>query len=257
MGKVIAITNYKGGVGKTTSTINLAYFLANEHKKKVLLIDFDPQANLSYGFGIEDDIENNIYSVLRNDCKLEEAIIRKFNMDIISSTLDLSVADVEFSGRTMREFILKKLLAPIKDNYDIILIDCPPNLGLLTINAIVASDYYLIPLQAEFFALKGLTKLVDAVKMIKQETECNIELIGVFLTRYNPRKTLSRDVLTLVQENMGNKVFETYIRENIALSEAQSLGFPIAIYDKETDKQNNGTEDYQNLTKELLKKVKL
>ena len=255
MGHIIAVTNYKGGVGKTTSTINIAAHLAKK-KNKVLVIDLDPQANLSHGFGIDDDLEKNVYTIFRGEYTVKDSIITKSKIDIVPSTLDLSVADAEFNTRTMREFMLKKILAPVKDDYDFILIDCPPNLALLTINAIVAADFYVIPLQAEFFALKGLAKLVNAVKMIKDETQSNIELAGIFLTRFNQRKTLSKDVLSFVQESMGDKIYECYVRENVAIAEAQSMGISIFDYDKQTEKVSNGAEDYRELTEEILKKIK-
>ncbi|MDO1450750.1 ParA family protein [Rhodocytophaga aerolata] len=255
MAKVITVLNMKGGVGKTSSVINISAIL-KEKGNKVLLIDLDAQANLTQGLGISDDLDKTTYTLLRRDFKIEEVIYKKDGIDIIPSSIDLSVADLELSSRTLRELILQNLLEPVKNKYDYILIDCPPNLGLLTINAIAASDYYLIPLQAEYFALRGLVKLIEAIDFIRSETRTNIQLAGVFLTRFNKQKTLSKDVADVAKEQLKGKLLKSFIRENIAIAESQAEGLSIFEYDKKFNKESNGAVDYRNLTTEILTLIK-
>lgn len=251
---IITMLNMKGGVGKTTSVINIAAKM-KQLGKRMLLIDLDPQANLTQGLGFDDDQEKTIYTALRGDYTLKDVIASKNGIDIVPSTIDLSVADAEFNSKISREQMLKKVIKPIQNNYDIILIDCAPNLALLTVNAIAASTHYLIPMQAEYFALRGLLKLIDAVDYIKQGTESGMELLGVFLTRFNKQKTLSRDVYDITADQVKEKLFQTNVRENIALAEAQAKGISIYDYDSEMDKKSNGADDYSNLTTELLNRL--
>lgn len=246
MAKVISISNHKGGVGKTTSTINIGFAL-NKKKKKVLLIDLDPQANLSQSLNIIDS-QYNIYGSLKGEYKLTPVNIIK-DVDIIPSILDLSGAEIEMSSEAGREYILKELIDEIKDKYDYIIIDSPPSLGLLTINAFTASDIILIPLQAHFLALQGLTKLFEVVDKIKKRLNKDLKIGGVFITQYDNRKVLNRDVFSTIKNHLDKDVFDTKIRENIALAEAPAQGLDIFRYNPES----NGAIDYLNLSLEILK----
>jgi len=247
--KVISISNHKGGVGKTTSAINIGAGL-NLLKKKVLLIDLDPQANLSQSLGIINE-PINIYGALRGEYKLQPIEILK-GLDVIPSTLDLSGAEVELSSEPGREYILKELIEPLRASYDFIIIDSPPSLGLLTINSFTASDEILIPLQAQYLALQGLTKLVEVVDKIKQRLNKGLKVGGVFITQYDSRKVLNRDVVETIQAHFKDEVFKTKIRDNIALAEAPSMGLDIFRYNSKC----NGAEDYLALSKEVLKRSK-
>lgn len=245
MSKVISISNHKGGVGKTTSAINIGAGL-NKLKKKVLLIDLDPQANLSQSLGIVEP-ERNIYGALRGDYPLEPIEILK-GLDLIPSTLDLSGAEIEMSGEAGREYILKELIDPIKENYDFIIIDSPPSLGLLTINAFTSSDEILIPLQAQYLALQGLTKLMEVIDKIKRRLNKDLKLGGVFITQYDNRKVLNKNVVATIEAHFKDEVFKTKIRDNIALAEAPAQGLDIFRYNS----KSYGAEDYFKLSKEIL-----
>jgi chromosome partitioning protein len=247
--RVISISNHKGGVGKTTSAINIGAGL-NILKKKVLLIDLDPQANLSQSLGIIDN-DKNIYGALRGQYKLEPINILK-GLDLIPSTLDLSGAEVELSGEPGREYILKELIDPLRGSYDFIIIDSPPSLGLLTINSFTASDEILIPLQAQYLALQGLAKLVEVVDKIKSRLNKGLKIGGVFITQYDNRKVLNRDVVETIEAHFKDEVFKTKIRDNIALAEAPSQGLDIFRYNSKT----YGAEDYLALSKEIIKRSK-
>jgi chromosome partitioning protein len=247
MSKVISISNHKGGVGKTTSAINIGGGL-NKLGKKVLLIDLDPQANLSQSLGVTEP-EKTIYGALRGEYKLEPIEIIK-GLDIIPSTLDLSGAEVELSGEAGREYILKELVDSIKNDYDTIIIDSPPSLGLLTINAFTCADSILIPLQAQYLALQGLSKLVEVVDKIKKRLNKELEIGGVFITQYDNRKVLNRDVVETIETHFKDKVFKSKIRDNVALAEAPAVGLDIFRYNS----KSYGAEDYLNLCKEIIKK---
>jgi chromosome partitioning protein len=249
MSKVISVSNHKGGVGKTTSAINIGAGL-NKLGKKVLLIDLDPQANLSQSLGLIEP-ERNIYGSLRGEYKLEPLGILK-GLDIIGSTLDLSGAEVEMSGEAGREYILRELIEPIRNNYDYILIDSPPSLGLLTINSFTASDEIFIPLQAQYLALQGLAKLTEVIEKIKKRLNKELKIGGVFITQYDSRKVLNRDVVATIQAHFKDVVFNTIIRDNIALAEAPAQGLDIFRYNAKT----NGAEDYLSLSKEIVKRHK-
>jgi chromosome partitioning protein len=244
MSKVIAISNHKGGVGKTTSAINIGAGL-NSLGKKVLLIDLDPQANLSQSLGII-ETERTIYGALRGLHGLEPISLLP-GLDVVPSTLDLSGAEIELSGEAGREFILKDLLEPIKRKYDYILIDSPPSLGLLTINAFTASDQIFIPLQAQYLALQGLTKLVEVIEKIKRRLNPNLKIGGVFITQYDSRKVLNRDVVEAIKGHFSKELFTTYIRDNVALAEAPAQGLDIFRYNP----KSHGAEDYLSLCKEI------
>jgi chromosome partitioning protein len=245
--KVISISNHKGGVGKTTSAINIGAGL-NKLGKKILLIDLDPQANLSQSLGLINQ-ERNIYGALRGEYTLESVEILK-GLDVIPSTLDLSGAEVELSSEPGREYILKELIEPLKASYDFIIIDSPPSLGLLTINSFTASDEILIPLQAQYLALQGLTKLVEVVDKIKQRLNKGLKVGGVFITQYDSRKVLNRDVVDTIKAHFKDQVFKTKVRDNIALAEAPSLGLDIFRYSP----KSYGAEDYLSLSKEIVKR---
>ena len=247
MSKVISISNHKGGVGKTTSAINIGAGL-NLLKKKVLLIDLDPQANLSQSLGLINE-PINIYGALRGEYKLQPIEILK-GLDVIPSTLDLSGAEVELSSEPGREYILKELIEPLRSSYDFIIIDSPPSLGLLTINSFTASDEILIPLQAQYLALQGLAKLVEVVDKIKGRLNKGLKIGGVFITQYDSRKVLNRDVVDTIQAHFKDQVCKTKIRDNIALAEAPSQGLDIFRYNN----KSKGAEDYLALSKEVLKR---
>ena len=247
MSKVISISNHKGGVGKTTSAINIGAGL-NKLGKKVLLIDFDPQANLSQSLGlINQDI--NIYGALRGEYKLQPITVTE-GLDVIPSTLDLSGAEVELSSEAGREYILRDLIEPLRNSYDYILIDSPPSLGLLTINAFTASDEVLIPLQSQYLAIQGLSKLVEIIDKIKKRLNKNLKVGGVFITQYDSRKVLNRDVVGTIQAHFKEEVFKTKIRDNVALAEAPTQGTDIFRYQP----KSYGAEDYLSLCREILKR---
>lgn len=247
MSKIISISNHKGGVGKTTSAINIGAGL-NKLKKKVLLIDLDPQANLSQSLGVIEP-ERTIYGAIRGDYDIEPIEILK-GLDLIPSTLDLSGAEVEMSGEAGREYILKELIEPLRSSYDFIIIDSPPSLGLLTINAFTASDSILIPLQAQYLALQGLTKLIEVVDKIKRRLNKELRIGGVFITQYDSRKVLNRDVVATIEAHFKDEVFKTRVRDNIALAEAPAQGLDIFRYNP----KSYGAEDYLSLSKEILKR---
>jgi chromosome partitioning protein len=247
MSKVISISNHKGGVGKTTSAINIGAGL-NKLGKTVLLIDLDPQANLSQSLGIVEPKET-IYGALRGEYKLQPIEILK-GLYLVPSTLDLSGAEVEMSGEAGREYILKEIIDPIRDSYDYIIIDSPPSLGLLTINSFTASDEILIPLQAQYLALQGLTKLMEVVDKIKRRLNKGLKVGGVFITQYDSRKVLNRDVAQTIEAHFKDEVFKTKIRDNVALAEAPAQGVDIFRYNP----KSYGAEDYLKLSKEILKR---
>jgi len=248
MSKVITISNHKGGVGKTTSVINIGAGL-NKLGKKVLLIDLDPQANLTQSLNIGEN-ENNIYKILKGEVKPEPIEILK-NFYVIPSTLDLSGAEVELTGEAGREYILKEIIKPLRNKFDFILMDCPPSLGLLTINAFTSSDKVIIPLQAEYLALQGLTKLLEVIEKIKKRLNKNLKFGGVFITQYDNRKVLHKDVVTTIEKHLKGNVFKTKIRDNVTLAEAPTKGLDIFRYNN----KSNGAEDYKQLCKEFLKTI--
>jgi len=247
MSKIISISNHKGGVGKTTSTINIGAGLV-ELGKKVLLIDLDPQANLSQSLGYPDE-DVNIYGAFKGDYKIQPIQVVK-GLDIIPSTLDLSGAEVEVSEEAKAKYILKKLLDPIRASYDYILIDCPPSLGLLTINAFIASDEVFIPLQAQYLAIQGLTKLIDVIDRVKSKLNKGIRVGGIFITQYDQRRILNRNVAAIIDNHFKDKVFNTKIRDNIALAEAPAENMDIFRYSS----KSYGAEDYLSLCKEIINK---
>lgn len=247
MAKIYAVSNHKGGVGKTTSTVNIGAALANKDNK-VLLVDLDPQSNLTQSLGIK-NAEITIYENLRGEKAILPLEARK-NLFVLPSSLDLSAAEIELSSEPGREYVLKEILSQLKDKFDYIFIDCPPSLGLLTINALAASDYVLIPLQAEYLPLRGLAKLTEVINKIKNRLNPKLEIGGVFLTQYDSRKVLHRDIAENVKNFFGSKMLKSTISNNIALAEAPSQGKDIFLYNKNC----KGAQDYNNLCNELIEK---
>lgn len=252
MGKIIALANQKGGVGKTTTAINLAASLA-VLEKKVLIVDADPQANATSGIGLEvRSVEKSIYECLIEGVAASEAIIHSEieGMDIIPSHIDLVGAEIEMLNMDDREHMLKKVIMPVKDQYDYILIDCSPSLGLITVNALSASDSVIIPVQCEYFALEGLGKLLNTIKIIQGRLNTDLEIEGFVLTMYDSRLRLSNQVVEEVRKHFQQMVFETLVQRNIKLSEAPSFGKPVVLYDAES----KGAVNYLNLARELITK---
>lgn len=250
--RVMAIINQKGGVGKSTTAVNLSAALG-ESKKKVLVIDFDPQGNTSSGYGIEkDELEHDVYDALLHDFPIEEIVLDTCepNVFVIPATIQLAGAEIELVSTMARESVLKNVLSPIVDDFDYVFIDCPPSLGLLTINALVAADSLLIPIQCEFYALEGLTKLLESMKMVKKRLNPELDVFGVVMTMYDSRTTLSKEVVEEVRKYFGKKVFKTIIPRSVKLSEAPSHGVPITMYSR----VNKGALAYRNLAKEVVRR---
>lgn len=250
LGKIISIANQKGGVGKTTTSINLSTVLAKKNKK-TLLIDADPQGNATSGVGIDKEIELSVYDVLIDDTKIEEAILKTNikNLDVCPSNIDLAGAEVELVPMMSREQRLKEKLEEIKDKYDYIIIDCPPSLGLITLNAFTASNSVLIPVQCEYYALEGLGQLLNTINLVKKHLNKDLEVEGALLTMFDSRTNLAKQVVNEVKKYFNDKVYKTVIPRNVKLSEAPSYGMPIIIYDP----KSKGAKCYEKLGKELIK----
>ncbi len=248
MGLVISLLNHKGGVGKTTSAINIGAALV-ELGKKVLLIDLDPQANLTLSLGIPRH-PNTIYEAIRGESPLVPYNVKE-NLDVVISTLDLSGAEMELINEAGREFIMRELFEPLKDNYDYLIIDCPPSLGLLTLNALTSSDIVYIPLQTEFLAMQGLAKIKQIIQKVKLRLNKKLEIGGVIPTMYDHRKVLNRDVVATIKKYFGALVFETMIRDNVALAEAPAQRKDIFAYNP----NSSGAEDYLALAREILERT--
>ncbi|MCL2336944.1 MAG: AAA family ATPase [Firmicutes bacterium] len=250
MGKIIAVANQKGGVGKTTTAVNLSAWLSILGCR-VLLVDFDPQGNATSGLGVDKDaLDSCIYDLLLGEAQMEQVKIVDLleRMDLIPASIELAGAEIEMVGMVNRERLLKQVLKQEKEHYDYIIIDCPPSLGLLTINAMVASDSVMVPLQCEYYALEGLGQLMNTIKLVKQDLNRELELEGVVLTMFDGRVNLAIQVVDEVKKYFPDQVYQSIIPRNVRLSEAPSHGKPVMLYDR----RSRGAEMYQSLAREVM-----
>ncbi|NBJ02100.1 ParA family protein [Lachnospiraceae bacterium] len=252
MNRVIAIANQKGGVGKTTTAINLSACLA-DLGKKVLALDLDPQGNMTSGLGVDkDEIERSVYDLIIGNAGIEECICKNVldNLDVLPSNIDLSAAEIEMIGVENKEFILKNEMEKIKDDYDFVIIDCPPALSMLTINAMTTADSVLVPIQCEYYALEGLTQLIHTIELVQERLNSSLQIEGVVFTMYDARTNLSLQVVENVKDNLNQNIYKTIIPRNIRLAEAPSYGMPINMYDP----KSAGAESYMQLADEVIHK---
>lgn len=252
MGRIIAIANQKGGVGKTTTAINLSASLASMDKK-VLAIDMDPQGNMTSGLGVDkEETENNIYSLIIGESEIEDCIYDSVeeNLKLIPSNMNLSAAEIELIGVEDKEFIIRNKVEKIKDNYDYIIIDCPPALSTLTINALTTANTVIVPIQCEYYALEGLSQLIHTIELVHERLNENLEIEGVVFTMYDARTNLSLQVVENVKDNLEQNIYKTIIPRNIRLAEAPSYGLPINMYDP----KSTGAESYKLLAEEVIHK---
>lgn len=250
MGRIIAIANQKGGVGKTTTAINLSACLA-EAGKKVLTIDLDPQGNTTSGLGVnKTEQEHTTYELLIGEDSVEECLLKEVlpNLDMLPSNINLSGAEIEMIGIEQKEFVLKKEIDKIRDQYDFVIIDCPPSLNMLTVNAMTTADTVLVPIQCEYYALEGLSQLIHTINLVKQRLNPRLELEGVVFTMYDARTNLSLQVVENVKSSLKNTVYKTIIPRNVRLAEAPSHGMPITLYDT----RSAGAESYRLLAEEVI-----
>ena len=252
MGRIIAVANQKGGVGKTTTSINLAACLA-EKGKKVLSVDMDPQGNLTSGLGVDkDSVEKSIYELIIGEVDIKEVINKEVleNLDIIPTSIDLSAAEIELIGVDDKEYILRNAIDQVKDQYDFVIIDCPPSLSMLTINAMTTADSVIVPIQCEYYALEGLSQLIHTVELVKDRLNSKLEIEGVVFTMYDARTNLSLQVVENVKDNLQQNIYKTIIPRNIRLAEAPSYGLPINKYDP----KSTGAESYMRLADEVIER---
>ena len=252
MGRIIAVANRKGGVGKTTTSINLAACLA-EKGKKVLAVDMDPQGNLTSGLGVDkDSVEKSIYELIIGEVDIKEVINKEVleNLDIIPTSIDLSAAEIELIGVDDKEYILRNAIDQVKDQYDFVIIDCPPSLSMLTINAMTTADSVIVPIQCEYYALEGLSQLIHTVELVKDRLNSKLEIEGVVFTMYDARTNLSLQVVENVKDNLQQNIYKTIIPRNIRLAEAPSYGLPINKYDP----KSTGAESYMRLADEVIER---
>lgn len=252
MGRIIAVANQKGGVGKTTTSINLSACLA-EAGQKVLVVDVDPQGNTTSGLGVDkNNVENTIYEMMLGECTVEESIIKDVleNLDVMPSNVNLAGAEIDLIGVDEREYILQKAMEKVRDNYDFIIVDCPPSLSMLTVNAMTASDTVLVPIQCEYYALEGLSQLIHTVNLVKERLNPELDMEGVVFTMFDSRTNLSMQVVDNVKSHLKQNIYNTLIPRNIRLAEAPSFGMPITKYDP----KSAGAEAYRKLAIEVMKK---
>ena len=250
MGRVIAVANQKGGVGKTTTTINLSAALA-EAGKQVLTIDIDPQGNTTSGLGVDkSQVDCTIYDLILGECSIEESVIVSDfeNLYLIPSNVDLAGAEIELIGIQNKEFIVRDAVKQIRDDYDFIIIDCPPSLNMLTINAMTTADTILVPIQCEYYALEGLSQLIHTINLVKERLNPDLDMEGVVFTMYDARTHLSLQVVENVKNNLHQKIYKTIIPRNVRLAEAPSHGLPITVYDT----KSAGAESYRLLAEEVI-----
>lgn len=250
MGRIIAVANQKGGVGKTTTSINLAACLA-EKGKKILAVDMDPQGNLTSGLGVDkDSVEKSIYELIIGEVDIKEVINKEVleNLDIIPTSIDLSAAEIELIGVDDKEYILRNAIDQVKDQYDFVIIDCPPSLSMLTINAMTTADSVIVPIQCEYYALEGLSQLIHTIDLVKDRLNNDLEIEGVVFTMYDARTNLSLQVVENVKENLQQNIYKTIIPRNVRLAEAPSYGQPITLYDP----RSTGAEAYRLLAEEVI-----
>ena len=255
MSRVIAIANQKGGVGKTTTSINLAACLA-EKGKKVLSIDLDPQGNMTSGLGVDkNEVSNTVYELMLDECSINESIHDTVvdNLKVIPSNVDLAGAEIELLGINDKEYILKTAVDYIKDDYDFIIIDCPPSLNMLTVNAMTTADTILVPIQCEYYALEGLSQLIHTINLVQERLNPKLQIEGIVFTLYDVRTNLSNQVVETVKENLDTTIYKTMIPRNIRLAEAPSYGIPINMYDS----KSAGAESYRNLATEIINRKDL
>lgn len=254
MGRIIAVANQKGGVGKTTTSINLSSCLA-EKGKKILVIDTDPQGNTTSGFGVDkNNVENTIYELILGECSIRDAIIREVipNISIIPTNVNLAAAEIELIGVEKKEYLLRNEVDYIRDEYDFIIIDCPPSLNMLTINAMTTAGSVLVPIQCEYYALEGLSQLIHTINLVKARLNPELDMEGVVFTMYDMRTNLSAQVVENVKANLNHKIFNTLIPRNVRLAEAPSFGMPINIYDP----KSAGAEAYRSLAQEIIENTR-
>lgn len=252
MGRIIAVANQKGGVGKTTTAINLSSCLS-ALGKKVLAIDMDPQGNMTSGLGVDKEgVENTVYDLIIGNASVEECLYKNvfINLDLLPTNIDLSAAEIELIGVEDKEFIIRNEVKKIRDDYDFIIIDCPPSLSMLTINAMTTADTVLVPIQCEYYALEGLSQLMHTIELVRERLNPTLEMEGVVFTMYNARTNLSLQVVENVKDNLEQKIYKTIIPRNIRLAEAPSHGLPINLYDP----KSAGAESYMLLAEEVINK---